>query len=145
MISTRPDKLFRELGRQRRLASLMSLYERNYQLLQRIIPEPRMLSGALESHSPRDETLHLEVVEHTRYTSLLRLTYLIPVADGPSAVPNLKVRLYHDAKVAEVLDYRGMTASHPGPDSLLSRWTENLMLEKWLEFIDQNGHEFVRQ
>jgi uncharacterized protein YqiB (DUF1249 family) len=143
MISTRPDRLFKELGRQRRLASLMSLYERNYLLLKRIIPDLRKLAGALESHSERDETLHLEVVEHTRYTSVLRLTYMIPIAGNPSAVPNLKVRLYHDAQVAEVLDFGGMAASGPGPDSLLRRWTENLLLEKWLNFVDENGHEFL--
>jgi uncharacterized protein len=80
MISTLQQELSAKLGRCRQFASLMSLYERNYFLLQRIIPEPRRLHGALDSHSERDETLHLEVLENTRYTSLLHLTYLIPMA-----------------------------------------------------------------
>jgi len=144
MFQTKPDKRLPDLSAPRRFASLMSLYERNYQLLQRIIPEPRELTGALESCSERDETLHLAVLEHTRYTSLLHLTYLIPAVDGPSAVPDLKVRLYHDARMAEVLDYQGMAPAAPGPGTLLRRWTENLLLEKWLEFIAENGHEFLQ-
>jgi hypothetical protein len=37
-----------------------------------------------------------------------------------------------------------MTLSTPGPDTLVRRWAENLLLEKWLEFIDENGHEFSK-
>lgn len=139
------DELMTEVLGRRRLGSLIALYERNYSLMREIIPDPRELTGALQSHSERDETLHLRVEEQTRYTSLLHLTYLLP-ADGDHgpgrAVPDLRVRLYHDARLAEVLGFDGMDDAPPGPGTLGRRWAQNLLLGKWLEFIRDNGHEF---
>jgi len=65
--------------------SLMTLYESNYIRLRRLAGDVRMLSGRLLSSAPRECDLHLTVVEHSRYTSILRLTYLFQDASGPVA------------------------------------------------------------
>ena len=49
--------------------------------------------------------IKLEVVERSRYTSLVRLTQL-PVAPW-SRKPSITIRMYHDARSAEVVEYQG--------------------------------------
>ena len=112
--------------------SLMTLYESNYIRLRRLAGDVRMLSGRLLSSAPRECDLHLTVVEHSRYTSILRLTYLFQDASGPVADPDLELRVYHDARLAE--------ASGCGRGE---RWLRNMMLNKWLDYCTDCGHDFA--
>ncbi len=49
--------------------------------------------------------IKLEVVERSPYTSLVRLTQL-PVAPW-TRKPSITIRMYHDARCAEVVEYQG--------------------------------------
>ena len=130
--------------------SLMTLYESNYIRLRRLAGDVRMLSGKLLSSAPRECDLHLTVVEHSRYTSILRLTYLFQDASGPVADPDLELRVYHDARLAEASGC-GRWVMHPGlrhiratlSVALGERWLRNMMLNKWLDYCTDCGHGFA--
>ena len=128
--------------------SLMTLYESNYIRLRRIAGDVRSLCGALCSQVTGDCDLHLDVLEHSRYTSVLRMTYLFE--DDTVADPDLEVRVYHDARLAEA-SRCGRWMRHPGLSHIRSsvsvalgeRWLRNMLLNKWLDYCMDRGHRFT--
>lgn len=119
----------------RSFVSLMTVYESNYIRLGWLIPALAAIEGSQVSRVDGDPALHLEVIEHTPYTSLIHLSYRL---DGVQ-VPDMQVRVYHDARVAEVHSCAG--APTEGGE-LEKRWTRNMMLNKWLEYCVERGHRF---
>ncbi|MDZ7622348.1 MAG: DUF1249 domain-containing protein [Candidatus Competibacteraceae bacterium] len=136
-------------------SALMDLYERNYINLRRLLPVMPPASTARISRVPESLDLHLRVIERCRYTSELILTYEFGRDQkAVSAEPNLRIRIYHDARLAEVL------AAHPrrhptfstdrfsNPAQieippLLARWRINRFLFKWLTYCLRQGHRFT--
>jgi uncharacterized protein len=129
--------------------SLMSLYESNYIRLRWLVPGLHELRGALASHVDGDLTLHLNVAERSRYTTTLTLTYMFDEPAGAVADPDLQVRVYHDARLAEV-QACARWHKHAMLQSLRSelarqlgdRWLRNVMLNKWLDYCVERGHRF---
>lgn len=64
------------------VGNLMGLCEENYGALMRLIPGLREIQGEVRSVLDQDMDLHLEILEQTAYTTLLRLTYFFPHDDG---------------------------------------------------------------
>lgn len=135
--------------RQDAFAELMDLYERNYIGIRRLIPAMPPASIRLVSQVPEGLSLHLEIIERFRYTTELSLTYYFMRADGRSAEPDLRIRVYHDARLAEVMaaHLRRWPAfqldDERGADSQLrSRWRVNRFLYKWLNYCFHQGHCF---
>ena len=134
-------------ARPRGFVALMSLYESNYLRFVQLAGNLLELQGTRISHVQGECELLLAVIEHTRYTDELDLTYLVPVAaadaTGPAALermPDLRLRVYHDARLLEAR----LRQSGPGPErELHQRWTRNMMLNKWLEYCAERGHCFV--
>ena len=130
--------------------SLMSLYESNFIRLQQLAPDLDGLKGAQVSEVTGDCPLHLSVDERSRYTTTLRLTYLFEEAAGLAADPDLLIRVYHDARLAEVQAcarwHRHAVLesmrSHLARD-LGDRWLRNTMLNKWLDYCFERGHRFA--
>jgi len=55
-------------------------------------------------------------------------------------VPDLRLRLYHDALLLEARAAAGVV-----PERELDRcWNRNMMVNKWLEYCAERGHGFVR-
>ena len=131
--------------------SLMTLYESNYIRLRALLGDVRALHGTLVSSAPGDLDLHVEALEHCRYTSILRMTYLFDADDGRVAEPDLEVRVYHDARLAEACA-GAARLRHPGlsglrdalPTGLGERWLRNMLLNKWLEYCTERGHRFAQ-
>jgi hypothetical protein len=129
--------------------SLMTLYESNYIRLRGLVGDVRALGGRCVSRVPSDCDLHLEVVEHSPYTSVLRLTYFFDDQPAPVADPDLEVRVYHDARLAEA-SRCARWVRHPGLESIRSalsvalgeRWLRNMLLNKWLDYCLDRGHRF---
>lgn len=131
--------------------SLMSLYESNYIRLARLVPNLRAVEGSLVSVARDDCPLHLSVVEHSRYTTTFSLTYLFEDAagNGVTADPDLQIRVYHDARLAEVQSC-ARWHRHQAIESIRSelarnlgdRWLRNMMLNKWLDYCIERGHRF---
>jgi uncharacterized protein YqiB (DUF1249 family) len=130
--------------------SLMTLYESNYIRLRALVGDVRSLSGRHVSRVAGDCDLHLEPVERNPYTTVLRLTYLFDDAAGPTADPDLEVRVYHDARLAEA-SRCARWVRHPGLESIRSglsaalgdRWLRNMLLNKWLDYCFDRGHRFA--
>ena len=130
--------------------SLMTLYESNYIRLRALVHDVRAISGRIVSHAPEDCDLHLELIEHCPYTSILRLTYLFEDETAAVAEPDLEVRVYHDARLAEASSC-AQWVRHPSLRKIRSslsvtmgeKWLRNMMLNKWLDYLEERGHRFV--
>lgn len=136
-------------GKPRRIAHLMDLYERNYTLLERLIPELELPFERVVSRSATDLPLVLIVVERSPYTSELRLTYEFNDAEGKRLSPDIWVKVYRDARVAEALHcgMRPMWLAQDGGDVeagefIHDQWDRNHTLAKWLEYLLEHGHGF---
>ena len=134
----------------RSFAGLMNLYETSYLRLRRLVGDPAALARHAVSSAPADLPLHIEVLERAPYTTTLRMTYWFDERDGPVADPDLTVRVYHDARLAEALAARiahrhlvlqDLDPAHAA--ELGRRWRVNMLLNKWLDYLLDAGHTFV--
>lgn len=136
-------------ARPRSFVALMSLYESNYIRLGWLAGNLRALEGAYRSHIEGDCDLLLEVIEQCAYTSILDLTYELPAGPAPVRCPDLRLRVYHDARLVEAERWRASTAEVApkvagSPErELRQRWVRNMMLNKWLEYCAERGHRFA--
>lgn len=129
--------------------SLMSLYESNYIRLASLVPGLHTIEGVHVSRVTGDCALHLAVDERSRYTTTIRLTYVFDDAGQPLADPDLQIRVYHDARLAEV-QACARWHRHSLLEALRSqlalalgdRWLRNVMLNKWLDYCFERGHRF---
>ena len=136
-------------ARPRSFVALMGLYESNYIRLGWLAGDLVTLDGRHRSVVEHDCDLLLTMNERSPYTSTVNLTYLLPGADGETQFPDLRVRVYHDAHLAEAQEWAG-THTQPVLKALRThaereldqRWARNVMLNKWLEYCVERGHRF---
>lgn len=126
---------------------LMALYESNYLRLLRLIPDIEQLDGCFRSRVAGDCDLRLEIIERARYTVTLSLTYYLATADGLWIEPDMTLRVYLDGQLAEVTaigkQRRSVSLSHMAREhrkELDRRWRRNIILNKWLEYLVDQGH-----
>ncbi len=131
-------------------AALMSLYESNFVRLGWLLPDPRRIDESLVSNSADDLSLHLTLVERSRYTTTVRMTYFFDDVNGRVADPDLLVRIYHDALLVEAMActrrhrHEALRSFDTRPGAELSRrWARNVMLNKWLEYCVEKGHRLL--
>lgn len=131
----------------RSFAGLMTLYETSYLRLRRLLGDPALLAARSVSSAAADLPLHIEVLERAPYTTTLRMTYWFATGVAPSADPDLVVRVYRDARLAEACScsarphHRALSAyARQAPTELERRWLMNIMLNKWLEYCLEVGH-----
>ena len=121
----------------------MDLYEHNYMRLKCLCPLIRDITGHVVSQVSGAHNLHLFVTEQSRHTTTFRLTY--EMADCVLR-PDLLLRIYHDARQAEVLSRRSVDRAEMGQGvgdaALLRRWKSNRFLYKWLNYCRRQGHGF---
>lgn len=133
-----------------RIAALLELYERNFRLLQQLIPELDLPFDEAVSRSESDPPLRLCVTERGPYTAAFRLTYeFTALAEGGGLQPNLHVRVYRDAQMAEALVqplrpvWCDQVQNGIGAGQYLDQqWGRNLLLNKWLHYLLEHGHGF---
>jgi uncharacterized protein YqiB (DUF1249 family) len=126
---------------------LMALYESNYLRLQHLIPDIERLDGCFRSQVAGDCELHVDVLERCRYTVTFSLTYFFEGDDGRIADPDMQVRAYLDGQVAEAMHFCGVQR-HSELRRLMreqraeldARWKRNVVLNKWLEYLLDQGH-----
>jgi len=127
-------------------ASLMEMYEVNYIRLRLLCGDIRSLPDeSLSILSSGGVPVQLKVIERSRHTSILMLTYLF--ADEKR--PDLKIQVYHDSRQVDVISRscrfskKNIRAWESGADSvLLCRWRLNRFLYKWINYLHRQGHHF---
>jgi len=133
---------------------LMTLYESNYIRLRQLLGDVDNLPERQVSTPPGDCALHLRVDERSRYTVTFTLTYRFVDSGAEIADPDLQVRIYRDARVAEALHcgrwqqhpllrmahWQAARATHLRNDQ---RWQRNMLLNKWLDYCSDRGHCFT--
>lgn len=125
----------------------MALYESNYLRLLRLIPEIDRLDGCFRSRVAGDCDLHVEILERCRYTVTLSLTYHLETDDGLLIDPDMTIRVYLDGQLAEAMAV-GEKQRHVALQQLVLehrraldlRWQRNMVLNKWLEYLSDQGH-----
>ena len=131
----------------RSFVGLMALYESNYLRLLRLLPEIERLDGCFRSSVAGECDLHIEILERCRYTLTLSLTYHLETDEGLLTDPDMTVRVYLDCQLAEVMQI-GDLQRHATLKELASehrreldlRWHRNVILNKWLEYLSDQGH-----
>ena len=117
---------------------LMAMYESNYLRLLHVIPELERLDGCYRSRVAGD---------CCRYTVTLSLTYYFENGEGLVADPDMTIRAYLDGQLAEAMslcgkhrhtELRRLAKAHR--KELDSRWQRNVVLNKWLEYLTDQGH-----
>ncbi|MGC1952562.1 MAG: DUF1249 domain-containing protein [Gammaproteobacteria bacterium] len=135
----------------RSLAELIALYESNYIRLTRLVPELRAMEGTTVSRVADALDLYLTVLERSKYTTSLALTYQFQDGDEVFAEPNARIRVYHDARAVEVVSQIRRRRIHPARrwhrrpmPELERKWELNRFLHKWLGFCQRQGHIFFQ-
>lgn len=134
--------------------SLMDMYEDNYIKLRKLIPNVALITTPQISESAGHLNLHLKITERSKFTTTLILSYCFSAdgscdnADGKSRMePNLKIRIYHDAGLAEVmsgkLHHGRLVLDHLPSDALKEKWQLNRFLGKWLKYCLRQNHSFA--
>lgn len=126
---------------------LMAMYESNYLRLLHLIPELDRLDGCYRSRVAGDCELFVDILERCRYTVTLSLTYYFDGEDGRVADPDMTVRAYLDGRLAEAM---GLSGNHHHAElrrlakvnraALDARWKRNVVLNKWLDYLTEQGH-----
>lgn len=122
----------------------MSIYERNFRQLVTLLPE--LKGAALSSPVSSFGSLRIEVVERHKYTTLVSLSQPLPLFLPPLT---MTVCIYHDAKVAEVIDCQASGRlraryDYPNPNMFQIREKRrvNEFLGEWLDFCLLPGRRY---
>lgn len=136
------------LVRPRSFAALMTLYEGNHARLRQLLGNLARLPETLISSSPSDASIRVHRHAVSRYTTDLRMTYWLGIEGRSVATPDLLVRIYHDARLAEALScsehvHWKLTVGPARSSAELSRrWPLNILLNKWMEHCLDHRHQF---
>ncbi len=119
---------------------LEKLCETNYQKLLRLIPDLLSLNEPAVGLSKGKPALHMEIVETTKHTLTVLLSHCFERDLGSFIEPAIKIRIYRDAKLAEVIrdhdkfDVTKMINKLGQINEIIEyKWSLNYFLEKWLD------------
>lgn len=137
------------------LSNLMSLCDVNYMMLLRLLADKEKVGEKRSFFISDFLTYSLEVNEVTRYTSLVTMTQDSSIDKLKSSDnypfndylrPKMVIRLYHDARMAEVIsnqDIKQVKPRYDYPNHAMHLPDEkqqiNLFLKEWLQLSLQLG------
>lgn len=123
-------------------SGLMDLYEYNYLRLRKIAPDLD-IADEMISVSPGHLDLYLSVTERCKYTTMIQMTYRFQKNNIQVCQPDMHLKIYHDARNAEVQDRldRKHRRIYSG-ETLQQKWKLNRFLYKWLGYCIYQGHFF---
>lgn len=127
--------------------SLMDLYENNFIRFKKLVPRIEQIQQNAVSQLPGCLDVHIKVIERSQYTTTLCMTYVFDDGKEEFAEPDLKIRVYHDAGLVEVvaghLKHGRQRLDHLPAAALKLKWRLNRFLYKWLGYCLHLGHEFT--
>ena len=126
--------------------SLMDLHENNYLRFKRLVSDLHSINDHAISVVPEHMDLHLQIIERSKFTTTVRMTYHFLENQTLIAEPDLKLRIYHDACLVEVLaghlKHGRQRLDHLPATALKLKWRLNRLLYKWLGYCLHLGYEF---
>ncbi len=126
--------------------SLMDMYEDNYMKLRKLIPDLMSIKSSAISEVEGHMSLYLQIKERSQFTTTLILSYCFSSGAERRMEPNLKIRIYHDAGLAEVmsgkLHHGRLVLDNLPSDALRQKWQLNRLLSKWLKYCLRQKHGF---
>ena len=131
-----------QIVKPRSFSGLMNLYELNYLRLKKLVPDLE-IADEMISLSPGHLDLYLSITERCKYTTMLTLTYRFEQNGETLCQPDMHLRMYHDARIAEVQDR--LDRKHHriySNQNLQQKWKLNRFLYKWLGYCIYQGHYF---
>lgn len=128
--------------KRRSFSGLMDLYEYNFLRLRKIVPD-LSIADEMISVSPGHLDLFLSVNERCKYTTMIRMTYQFHKDNKLICQPDMHIKIYHDARTAEVQDrldnkHRRVYSG----ETLQQKWRLNRFMYKWLGYCIHQGHFF---
>ena len=127
---------------------LEQLCTSNYQKLFKLIPGLPNIQGTATGFAPRQSELHVVLIDRSIYTLTLRLSYCFEKNQLAHAEPDVIVRVYLDAQLAEVLSdhTRERVSQVFKPESSIAimnyKWRLNYFLQKWLDLCLSKNYQF---
>lgn len=125
------------------LSDLMRTYETNYAKLNALLPH-RAKVGDVRCYQAANMTYQIQVGEVTKYTTLVDICQSDDIPVFP--LPKMSVRLYHDARVAEVCEcehLKRVNARYEYPNDKMVQQDEKVQLNRflgdWLSFCLRHG------
>jgi uncharacterized protein YqiB (DUF1249 family) len=130
---------------------LQNICESNYKKIFNLVPDLRNIDASAQGFANGKPALYVQILEQTAYTKTIQLSHYFE-NDSKHALlePAVKIRLYFDVCIAEVLrDYRRVEVSSAIADIGRSKeimdykWRLNYFLEKWLDHCLKTDYSFV--
>lgn len=130
--------------RQQRALNPMWLYEHNYATLCALFPDIVMGHENALQYKLEHSSLNIQINEKNKYTLLLQVTEKYADNNVWKRALNMRIRLYTDAKLAEVVSYQGKARFLPKyemPNPKMYQRDEkcqiNHLLYDWLLYLNR--------
>ena len=130
-----------------RFAWLMGLYTENHQRLMRMFAPQRLRVGEYVSSVGDELDLRLSIQERHPYTVEIGLSYVVLDAATGQPAPSAQLRMYLDAHTTEALHcqpgrdlWQVLGPFAPARNVLQHRLRMNSFLNRWLEYLAEQGH-----
>lgn len=137
-------------GLQPKLKRLQHLQTEIFRQLQLLIPDEMAQYDSFQSRVHGSPLLRMDILERHPYTYFVRLTYEFENDDQKEIAPDAHIRIYNDARLAEVTSYnpdQGFTRSanpyFPHIQLFRHSWRQNQALDKWLSYLLHQGHSLT--
>ena len=119
----------------------LSLYERNFNKLTDLLPGLIRRQGSVVISVDGFSPIFVEILEQNPYTTTLYIRQSLSSFRPWLCDLGIKVRIYHDAQVAEVIAYQGVHSlqpfyPYPNPKMLqpYEKRRVNQFLDEWLSY-----------
>ncbi len=128
---------------------LAKICEANYERLLRLFPDLAGMDAGAVADADGKPSLHLELLEQSPYTLTLELSHCFSKGFEALLEPAVKIRVYLDARAAEVLSDHARPRVHEAlKPEIKSRevmdykWSLNYFLTRWLDHCLASNYRF---
>lgn len=127
------------------IVKLNRVCERNYYLINLLVPDWEPLKAKTVFETSQASVFQIQILEVSRYTNLVEIQQL-SVGIPDIIQPRMTVRVYHDAKMAEVVEFQNIGRIQPSylyPNPKMHQPDEktqiNIFLYDWLSYCQSQG------
>jgi uncharacterized protein YqiB (DUF1249 family) len=125
----------------------MGMHGENFHRLAHLFAPQRLRAGCYLSSVDDQLDVRMQIIEHHPYTIDLELTYCLHDDECGGLTPCARIRMYRDARMAEVLHYRAETQLQrvigplpPARTIFEHSVRKSSFLNRWLEYLADQGH-----